>query len=94
MPKSKITYTCCGKKISSRKLMKSHLELFHKINTETQMFEQKQLVHMDGPTWYSSTYEMSGGGVTFQIDTWNERDDEGKLLWMDDIPQPPEEEQS
>lgn len=81
--KSKTTYTCCDKQIASIKLMKAHLELVHKIDIKTQMFEQRMVSHMDGPTWYASVYQVTGGGVTFTQENWNERDDEDKFLWMD-----------
>jgi hypothetical protein len=77
-------YTCCGKEIHSKVLMAAHLELVHGIDIKTQQFEQKMLSHLDAADWYSTLYQLTGGGVTFGMSTTHKRTGEDALLWKNE----------
>lgn len=77
MPKNINEFSCCkcaDTRSMTHKQIIEHLTEVHKIDVGTTKFTKQMQSHMDGDTWYSSTYLWTApDGLQFTQNCWNER---------------------
>ena len=72
---------CEGRPEFGHEAMMSHLKVAHQIDASKTKGTRRSIMHMDGDTWFSWSYEWEIAGKKFIQNTCQKRSGEDALMW-------------